>query len=137
VAPFLGGDLAWVSRGLTAQAEASLFEAVRVRAENTEPDANRTVLTAGLHVGYFLRPALSVSAELRDQTFLSTPAAVAQGKQSRSWVTVGGGPRAHVPLGRGMWLRPGIAFIQPLNDTAPKRSASSYHIVQLDLPLVF
>jgi hypothetical protein len=137
VAPFLGGDLAWVTGEFTVQAEATLFEAVRVRADRTDPDANRTSMTAGLHAGYFILPELSISAELRDQTFLSTPVAVEQGKTARSWVTVGGGPRVHVRLADGIWLHPGLAFIQPLNDASPGHSASSYHIIQLDVPLSF
>jgi hypothetical protein len=68
---------------------------------------------------------------------LSTPAAVEAGKTSRVWVTVGGGPRVHIHLGGTVWLRPGLAYIQPLNDPSPTISASSYHIVQLDLPLTF
>jgi hypothetical protein len=137
LAPFLGGDLAWVSGGLTLQVEASLFEAIRVRGSEADPDAAKTSLTMGAHVGYFLVPQLSVGAEIREQIFLSTPSAVAAGKSSRGWATLGVGPRLHIKLGPTVWIRPGLAFIQPLNDTAPGSPAGSYHILQLDVPVTF
>lgn len=137
LAPFVGGDVAWVRAGLTVQAEVNLFELIRVRGEEVDPDSNKTSLSAGVHGGYFLIPELSVGLELRDQTFLTTPAAVAAGKTSRSWVTVGGGVRAHARLGPRVWFRPGLAYFQPLNDPSPTISASRYHIVQLDLPFTF
>ncbi len=137
VAPFAGGDIAWVSDGWTLQAEATLFEALRVRGSEADPDSNKTVLTMGADAGYFVIPELSVGVEVRDQSFLTTPAAVASGKMSRSWVTAGGGARVHLHLGEHVWLRPGLAFLQPLNDPSPTLSASDYHIVQLDLPLTF
>jgi hypothetical protein len=137
LAPFVGADIAWVSDGFTVQLEASVFEAIRVRGAQSDPDAAKTALTAGLHAGYFFIPQLSFGIEVRDQTFLSTPAAVEAGKTSRVWVTVGGGPRVHIHLGGSVWLRPGLAYIQPLNDPSPTISASSYHILQLDLPLTF
>jgi len=137
LAPFVSGDVAWVSRGLTLQGEVSLFEMVRVRGQQSDPDAAKTSLSVGLHVGYFVVPALSISVELRDQSFLSTPAAVQAGTTARSWVTVGGGPRLNFELAPDVWLRPGLAFIQPLNDPSPTVSAARYHIFQLDLPLTF
>jgi hypothetical protein len=137
LAPFAGGDLAWIANGFTVQLEASVFEAIRVRGAESDPDAAKTALTAGLHAGYFFVPQFSFGIEARDQTFLSTPAAVEAGKTSRSWVTVGGGPRVHIHLGGSAWLRPGLAYIQPLNDPSPTVSAGNYHIVQFDLPLTF
>jgi hypothetical protein len=137
VAPFVAGDLAWVSGGWTLQAGASVYEALRVRGSQADPDASRTNLTVGGSGGYFVIPALSIGVEARDQTFLTTPSAVASGKSSRSWVTVGGGLRAHFRLCDGVWFRPGLAYFQPLNDPTPAISASSYHIWQLDLPLTF
>ena len=137
VAPFVGGDVAWVSGGLTMQAEATLFELVRVTGAPTDADATKTSLSMGLSAGYFVIPQLSAGLEVRDQSFLTTPAAVQAGKQSRSWVTAGGGVRLHLQLADHVWLRPGLALFQPLNDPSPAISASDYHIVQLDLPLTF
>lgn len=137
LAPFVGGDIAWSSRGVTLQAEASLFEALRVRGEEADPDAAKTILTMGAHAGYFLIPQLSVNLELREQIYLSTPAAVESGKTSRGWATVAAGVRAHLRLRDHLWLRPGLAFVQPLNDPSPTITASNYHIFQLDVPLAF
>jgi hypothetical protein len=137
VAPFVGGDVAWVSGGLTLQAEATLFELVRVTGAPTDPDASKTSLSMGADAGYFVIPELSVGVEVRDQSFLTTPAAVQAGKTARSWVTAGAGVRAHLRLGEHVWMRPGLAFFQPLNDPSPTISASSYHIFQLDIPVTF
>jgi hypothetical protein len=137
LSPFVGGDIAWVSRGFTLQAEATIFELIRVRGSAVDPDATKTSLTMGAHAGYLFVPEFSFGVEVRDQTFLSTPAAVDAGKTSRNWVTVGGGPRVNLRLGEHVWLRPGLAYLQPLNNPSPTMSASSYHIVQLDLPLTF
>lgn len=137
VAPFVGGDVAWVADGLTLQAEVTLFELLRVTGAPTDPDSSKTSLSMGLNAGYFVIPQLSIALEVRDQSFLTTPAAVQAGKVARSWVTAGGGVRVHVQLADHVWLRPGLAFFQPLNDPSPTISASDYHIVQLDLPLTF
>lgn len=137
VAPFAGVDVAWVAGGLTVQAEVTLFELFRVRGAPVDLDATKTNLSMGASAGYFLVPQLSIGVEVRDQSYLTTPAAVQAGKLSRSWVTAGGGVRAHVQLAEHVWLRPGLAFFQPLNDPSPAVSAGDYHIVQLDLPLTF
>ncbi len=137
LAPFVGGDIAWVDGGLTLQAEATLFELLRVTGAPTDPDATKTSLSMGVSAGYFVIPQLSVGVEVRDQSFLTTPAAVQAGTVARSWVTAGGGVRVHAQLADHVWLRPGLAFFQPLNDPSPAISASDYHIVQLDLPLTF
>lgn len=135
--PFVSGDVAYVSGGLTVQAEATIYELLRVKGSVADPDGNKTSLTTGVHVGYQIVPLLSLGAELRDQSYLTTPAAVESGKTSRSWVTVGGGPRLHFHLAKSIRFRPGLAYLQPLNDPSPTISASAYHIVQLDLPLTF
>jgi hypothetical protein len=90
----------------------------------------------GALAGYAIMPSLSVALEVRDQTFLSTPASVDAGRMSRTWVTVGGGPRANLRLAKDVALRPALAFFQPLNDPSPAISASSYHIFLLDIALV-
>jgi hypothetical protein len=135
--PYLGGDVAWVSGGVTLQAEATVFQGFRVRGgAPSDPDSAITSLTMGADAGYAILPELSVALEVRDQTFLSTPAAVDAGKTSRTWVTVGGGPRANVHLSNDVVLRPALAYFQPLNDPSPTISASSYHIFLLDIVLV-
>ncbi len=148
VAPFVGGDLAWVAHGLTLQAEVTVFALFRVRGDGTnpatgkpwDPDEAKASIDLAFHAGYFIILELSVQLEVRDQTFLSTPAAVSAGNISRSWVTLGGGVRGHFKIGPKDWFRPGLAYFQPLNDAIYKptlHTASSYHIVVLDLPFSF
>jgi hypothetical protein len=133
---FPGVDVAFVSSGFTAQAEATLFQLTRVRGAGDQPDSSRTNFTAGVHVGYFFVPFLSVGVELRHQRWLSTPKQIAADPTDtlRDTTTIAFGPRFHIRLGEGKWLRPGIAFAMPLDDPMKK---SSYKILQLDLPFSF
>ena len=134
--PFAGGDVVWVSGGATLQAEANIFQGFRVRGgAQSDPDSAITNLTMGASAGYTFVPELSAVLEVRDQTFLSTPSAVDAGRMSRTWVTVGGGPRANLRLAKDMIVRPALAYFQPLNDASPTISASSYHIFLLDIVL--
>jgi opacity protein-like surface antigen len=132
----LGG--AYIANKLTIQAEATLLQLFRVRNETLdgkpfEVDSKRTNLTAGLHVGYFLAPFVSLGAEYRFQRWLSTPDAVDKNPDLRDTQTVAFGPRFHFKLGN-TWLRPGISYAtavdKPLKD-------ASYHMVQVDVPAVF
>jgi hypothetical protein len=130
-----GVDFAFVKGGFTAQAEATLFQLTRVRgSHDPTTDSSRTNLTMGLHVGYFLIPAISLGAEIRHQRWLSTPIAVKANGAARDTTTVAVGPRFHFQVSKGKWLRPGIAFAFPLDDPMKK---SSYKIVQLDIPFTF
>jgi len=135
---FPGVGFAYVNHGLTAQVEVTLLELLRVRGKNhpAGADAARTNFTAGLHLGYFFIPQLSVGAELRHQRWLSTPKFVDADptKASRDNTTVSIGLRAHFKLNDTMWLRPGIAYARPLDDPM---DAQKYNILQLDVPFVF
>ncbi len=133
---FPGVDVAYVAGGFTAQAEATLLQLTRVRGADSQPDAHRTNFTAGVHVGYFIIPMLSLGAELRHQRWLSTPKAVAADKTGtlRDNTTVAFGPRMHFEVAPGKWLHPGISLTLPLDDPMKK---NSYKIVQLDIPFSF
>lgn len=131
---FPGVDLVFMNSGFTVQAEATLLQLTRVRGDKVQPDASRTNFTAGLHVGYFVLPMLSVGAELRHQRWLSTPKAVAATPALRDTTTFAVGPRAHVEVSKGIWFRPGLAYARGLDDPM---SGQDYNIVQLDLPLQF
>lgn len=139
-----GLDLAYVDHGLTVQAEASVLQLTRVRGDQvpapgkpaSNPDASKTNLILGLHVGYFLVPALSVGAELRHQRWLSTPALVRNdltGSQ-RDNTTVALGVRFHLHLSKTIWLRPGVSFSRGLDNPL---AHADYSIVQLDVPVQF
>lgn len=131
---FPGVDFAYVSGGLTAQVEATLFQLSRVRGDQAQADSSRTNFTAGVHVGYFFLPVLSAGVELRHQRWLSTPKAVEANDSLRDTTTIALGPRFHFQVGDGLWLRPGVSFAVPLDDPLKK---SSYKTFQIDVPFVF
>jgi hypothetical protein len=133
---FPGVDLAYVAGGFTAQVEATVFQLTRVRGSKDQPDSSRTNFTAGLHVGYFVIPALSIGAELRHQRWLSTPKQVENDATHtlRDTTTVAFGPRVHLDLGGGKWLRPAIVFALPLDDPMKKASEK---VLQIDVPFAF
>jgi hypothetical protein len=132
--PTLGLDLAYVAHGLTLQAEATLFELVRVRGEAVQPDALKTNFTTGVHAGYFLVSWLCMSAELRYQRYLTTPAAVAMNPDARDNLTAAVGLRALWKLGGHRSLRPGVSFARGLDLPMSDRD---YNIIQLDAPFAF
>jgi hypothetical protein len=140
----VGGDAAYVDRKLTIQAEATLFQLLRVHGDDAgkgSTDAARTNSTMGIHVGYFVIPALSLGAELRYQRWLTTPTQLNTSgvkvnipDANMDTTTVAIGPRAHFAIGKGMWLRPGISYARALDKPL---STASYNMVQVDLPVIF
>ena len=134
-----GGGIAYVNHKLTVQAEATLLQLFRVRGEmaTSATDSTRTNSTVGLHAGYFIVPMLSVGGELRYQRWLSTPTlpnGMDIASANKDTMTVAIGPRAHFQVGKGLWLRPGIAYARALDQPL---SASSYNVIQIDVPFVF
>ena len=83
---------------------------------------------------------LSLGGELRYQRWLSTPTQLAMGTRSRlprlrhGHLTVAIGPRAHFQVGKGMFLRPGIAYARGLDKPL---TDASYNMVQVDVPFYF
>lgn len=132
---FPGVDFAFVRGGFTAQVEATIFQLTKTRGPDTI-DKSNTNFTAGLHLGYFVLPMLSVGAEIRHQRWLSTPSAVKADTTDslRDTTTVAIGPRVHFKLSESIWFRPGIAFALPIDDPMKK---NDFKIAQLDLPLSF
>ena len=132
---FPGVDFAFVRSGFTAQVEATIFQLTKVRGPDSADDSN-TNFTAGLHVGYFVLPILSLGAEIRHQRWLSTPAAVKADAShaSRDTTTFAIGPRFHFKLSEKVWFRPGVALALPIDDPMKK---NDFKIAQLDLPLSF
>jgi hypothetical protein len=128
-----GAGVAWVADGLTVQAEVTVLELIRVRGAAVDPDRARTNFTSGLHVGYAVVPRLVASAELHYQRWLTTPALVEANPAARDQATALVGLRATVPLS-GVVLRPGISYSLALDD--PMRAAS-YHIIGIDIPVIF
>ncbi len=139
-----GVDVAYVAHGLTVQLEATFFQLERVRGSGltpagvpADPDASKTNFTAGIHVGYFIVPVLSIGAELRYQDWIKAPAAVQKDTPGTSFdqISIGVGPRLHFDLGHGVWIRPGIAYTRGFEP--PMSSPANDNIVQLDVPVVF
>jgi hypothetical protein len=138
---FPGIDFAYVNHGFTAQVEATVLQLMRVRGEEKQIDEQKTNFTAGIHLGYFVIPTLSIAAELRHQRFLSTPDAVEKDEAPggadlgiRDTTTVAFGPRFHFKVGEKSWIRPAVALALPLDDPMEKQG---YKIVQLDVPVIF
>jgi hypothetical protein len=130
----IGGlGLARVGPGLTLQAEVTLLQLTRARGPETQ-DKSRTNFTAGLHLGRFLSPRVSVGAEVRVQRWLTDAAPVRSDPSARQQFTIGLGPRLHFKLGGKRWLRPGLSYTRAFDDPMKKQG---YDIVQLDAPLAF
>jgi hypothetical protein len=132
----IGGDVAYVNRGITVQAEATVLELIRVRGKAVQPDSAKTNFTGGIHLGYFLASWMSLGTELRYQRWLSTPSFVGNDSTGtlRDTLSLAAGARVHISLGQGRWLRPAASYTRGLDDPM---AARHYHIVQIDLPFVF
>jgi len=139
----VGAGFGFISNGFTAQVEATLFQLFRVRGNDmtaSAPDATRTNSTAGLHLGYFIIPQLSLGGELRYQRWLSHPNRLAMGMKvpfvdaNMDSVTFAVGPRAHFKLGKTLWIRPGISYSQGLDKPL---SDGKYKTIQIDIPVIF
>lgn len=128
-----GAGVARVDRRLTAQAEVTVLRLTRARGP-TAADGARTNLTAGLHLGHFFMPRVSLGAELRAQRWMTDAAPVRSDPEARETLTAALGPRVHVPLGGGRWIRPGISWTRALDRPA---SGLGYDMIQLDVPVSF
>jgi len=149
VAALAGADFVYVNHGLTAQAEATLLQLVRVRGENGigATDSFRTEAAVGLHLGYFIGSHFSISSDLHHRRWLSHPTALSAATGSRAALsdadmasaTVAVGPRFHFRVGKQGWIRPGLSFVRGLDARgfdAPLLTARTTG-VQVDLPLTF
>lgn len=135
---FPGAGLAFTAHGLTLQAETTLLALIRARGELVDKDASRINWTAGLHLGYFLDPRLSVATELRYQRWLKndTVNAVADNPAVDN-LTWGVGLRAHFHTKAG-WFRPGLCLAIGLDQpTGGGATGQGYKLIQLDLPFAF
>ncbi len=145
---FPGVGLAYVADGLTVQGEVTVLSLNRARGgDAVEADTIRWNLTSGVHVGYFVLDVLSLGAEFRYQRWLSTPkfveadeSAPAESQRGlRDQATLAVGPRFHLALAPGVWLRPGIAYSRGLDKpmSGANVGPTNYNILQFDVPLTF
>ncbi|MFT3925687.1 MAG: hypothetical protein QM778_24310 [Myxococcales bacterium] len=128
-----GIGYAWIKDRLTLQVEATLFELFRARGDKVEKDSFRLNSTFGAHAGYAILDMLTLSAEIRYQRWLTDAAPVKMAAVNRDTLTVGGGARLNLPVGK-VTLRPGFAYFAPLDDPMKKNSA---HIFTFDVPVLF
>jgi hypothetical protein len=136
-----GVGIAYSAKGFTVQLETTVLQLFRVRNKDlmnamgkpVDPDTKRTNLTAGVHLGYFVIPQLSVGTELRMQRWMSTPAAVDADPTKREQLSWAAGVRGHFKMGT-KWLRPGLSYGMGIDDPM---SAQKFKIVQVDVPFVF
>jgi hypothetical protein len=133
-----GADLAFVDGGFTAQVEVTLLQLWRARNEKCvdgtskcAAESSRTNATAGLHLGYFILPMLSLGGEVRYQQWLKHAAMVSPARENVSFAV---GPRFHFKMGPTTWLRPGISYATFIDKPLSK---SRYSIVQIDVPFAF
>jgi hypothetical protein len=144
-----GADIAYVEHGLTAQAEATLLQSVRVRGETGSgaTDAFRTEAAVGVHLGYFIGTHFSLSGDVDYRRWLSRPttlSAVTGGRvalpdANMASTTVAVGPRFHFRVGKQAWVRPGLSFVRGLDARgfgAPLLTAQTTG-VQVDVPVMF
>jgi len=144
-----GADFAYVNHGLTAQAEATLLQFVRVRGEGGigATDSFRSQAAVGLHLGYFIGSHFSLSSDLHYRRWLSHPttlnaatcARVALSDADMASTTVTVGPRFHFRVGKQGWIRPGISFVRGLDARgfdAPLLTAGATGVL-VDVPLMF
>ena len=132
-----GIGVGWVSRGWTLQLEGTIAHVVRVRGAQAQREATRTNSSFGVHVGYFLFPALSLNTELRYQRWVNPPFTVEGDptKHTLDTVTYSVGPRFHIETAIG-WLRPGVAYARAL-DKPLAAAAPNLHVIQVDVPFFF
>lgn len=131
----VGAGVAYMTHGLTLQAEVTVLQFARMRGSLIDKDEARTNFTSGVHVGYTIAKPLTVSAEVRYQRWLSTPGAVVTDDSKRDQMTVGLGVRTRVDaVADKIILRPGVAYFNGIDDPMGK---AGYHIIFVDLPVSF
>lgn len=123
LAVIAGVDVAFVRRGFTAQGEATLVQAVRVRGDEMSTGALSTRASVGLHLAYVVGWHVAVGGDLHYEHTL----------------TASVGVRTQLALDRHTWVRPGIAVLRGLDGRgldAPAITARTT-AVMIDLPVTF
>jgi hypothetical protein len=129
-----GLSLAAVHRGFTAQLDATIIPAGRVKGTGRQEDGARVNSTYGLFAGYFIVPQVSLGMELRYQYFLLPPSFVEVDPSARSNLTAGAGGRIEIELSDSTRMRPGICFSTGLAGYVEQQS---FRMVQFDVPISF
>lgn len=145
----VGGDIAYVKHGFTAQAEATLQQSIRVRgAESIDgTDAARTRAALGAHVGMFIGSHVSLGGDVLYQRWLSHPTKLDSMTGSRAPIadadmaalTVSMGVRVHFNVGP-VSVHPGLSFTRGLDATGPTAGSMITNrttAFALDVPVLF
>jgi hypothetical protein len=132
----VGGDVAYVNHGFTAQGEATLQQSVRVRGSNSASasEAFRTNSSVGLHLGYFIGSHFSLGADLLYQRWLSNPTAL-----NSDTLTFAGGPRLHFRVGKQGGIHPGLSFVRGFDGRGLDAPLVTAHptALQIDVSVMF
>jgi hypothetical protein len=120
---------AWLGHGVTVQASVALSQSIRTRGSRVSPDAWQTAAGAGLHLGYYLIPELSLGAEGRCVWAVTTTPAVKADSSYREQASAAVGVRGHFKLGAAS-AHPGLSYTRGID--APM-SRANYHILGVDL----
>jgi len=136
----VGAGLAYISNGLTLQAEATVLHLMRARGETVDVDPARTNFTTGFLAGYEFVPSWIVETELRYQRWLNNPTVFAAAAPATQNLSFAIGPRFTFKSG-GLTMRPAISYAQglvgPIAGPGFSSGTNSDRIVHLDFPIFF
>ena len=145
----VGGDISYVKRGFTAQAEATLQQSIRVRgAESADgTDAARTRASLGAHVGTYIGSHVSLGGDVLYQRWLTHPTKLDMMTGARMQIadddmnalTLSLGVRAHFRIGQASF-HPGLSFTRGLDATGPTAGTMITNrttAFALDVPVLF
>ncbi|MCL2776774.1 MAG: hypothetical protein FWD73_02130 [Polyangiaceae bacterium] len=144
VTPMVGAGLAYIQHGLTLQGEATLTYLKRTRGSAYEADNVRWNSTYGVHVGYAIIQALTVSAELRYQRWLSNAAPTKADTTKQDQFSGALGLRTKISFSETVVARPGVAYIRGLDKpmskgllAATSPDQAPFNIIFVDIPVSF
>jgi hypothetical protein len=145
----VGGDIAYVKHGFTAQAEATLQQSVRVRGSESADgtDAARTRAALGAHVGTYIGSHVSLGGDVLYQRWLTHPtkldamtdARMPIADEDMNALTLSLGVRAHFHIGQAS-VHPGLSFTRGLDATGPTAGTMITNrttAFALDVPVLF
>jgi hypothetical protein len=145
----VGGDVAYVKHGFTAQAEAMLLQSIRVRGDKTAAgaDAFRTRATIGGHLGVFLGSHVSLGVDLEYRRWLSHPTMldsmsdprVPSADQDLATLTTSIGARVHFRVGKAS-VHPGLSYTRGFDGLAlhgPMNITKQTNAVGITIPVLF
>ncbi|MFT3696820.1 MAG: hypothetical protein QM831_27005 [Kofleriaceae bacterium] len=135
----VGGGIAYVRNGFTAQAEASLSQSVRARGDKTPAgtDAFRTRATLGTHLAIFIGPHVSLGTDLQYQRWLSHPTMVVDDEIATLIMSIG--VRLHVHIGN-VSMHPGLAYTRGFDGMAlhgPMNITKQTNAIEIAVPVLF